>query len=358
MTLNFDRHKGLSPSEVIKRQNQYGSNVLFAKQKKGFFRWVLKIFQEPMLLLLLATAIIYFLIGKAWDGVLMIAGVLLMIAIDLYQEAKTDKALEALKELSTPKINVIRSGKLQTINNQELVKGDLLVIREGERVAGDGQILESSNLSVDESMLTGESGAIFKSESAALNQVFAGTLVLSGQAVVKVASIGSQTQYGKIGKSLAQITESPTPLQKKTARLVKIFGLTGLAACAALFFINLFNTRALTDSLLKGLTLAISVIPEELPVILTVFSALGAYRLTKRKILIKRINSIETLGSMTTLCTDKTGTLTLNRMELHVLATSKISVKTKSLEKNPENLAMLEKIALACPAEPFDPADL
>lgn len=317
--------------------------------------YVRKVIQEPMLLLLLSTAVIYFIIGQAWDGLLMIGGVLLMIGIDLYQENKTDKALEALKGLTTPKITVVRAGRLQEIGNEELVNDDLLLVREGERVAGDGILLESASLSLDESMLTGESGAIFKTNS---DRVFAGTLVLSGQGVVKITAIGALTQYGKIGQSLAAIHEPPTPLQKKTAHLVKIFGLTGFLACAAMFAINLINTRAIVDSLLRGLTLAISVIPEELPVILTVFAALGAYRLSKKGMLVKKINSIETLGSMTSLCTDKTGTLTLNHMQLHILSDGQTAVKASSLEKTKENQDLLAKAVLACPSEPFDPADL
>ncbi len=354
MALNFEHYQGLSTAEIVHQQKKSGKNVLFVKKRKGFFDYILHIFQEPMLLLLLATAIIYFVIGKAWDGVLMIVGVLVMISIDLYQEAKTDKALEALKELSTPKITVIREGRLQTINNEELVVGDTLVIREGERIAGDGQIKESSSLSVDESMLTGESGAIYKSD-----KVFAGTLVLSGQAVIKVTAIGVNTQYGNIGKSLAEIQEPPTPLQKKTGKLVKIFGIIGFCACLALFLINYAHTQQLIDSLLKGLTLAISVIPEELPVVLTVFSALGAYRLTQKNALIRRINAIETLGSITTLCTDKTGTLTMNRMELQTLFIGHDLVNVKQIDRNnPEHIAALSIAALACQPEPFDPADL
>ena len=386
MALDFERYKGLSAAEVARQQQKSGSNILFEKQRKGFLHYAMGLFEEPMLMLLLATAIIYFAIGKAWDGVLMIVGVLLMIGIEIYQEAKTDKALEALKELTTPKITVIRDRRLQTIDNQELVVGDMLVAREGERVAGDGQILESSNFSVDESMLTGESGAIFKTnlESGIWNLekastknktrkqipnskfqipnsslVYAGTLCLTGQAVIKVTAIGTKTQYGQIGESLAQVQEPPTPLQVKTGRLVRIFGAIGLSACAALALINYSHTGQLVDSLLKGLTLAISVIPEELPVILTVFAALGAYRLTKKNALIRKISAIETLGSITTLCTDKTGTLTLNQMELQVMLTASGLHKPSDLDiKDASQAYLLEQAVLTCQPEPFDPADL
>lgn len=364
MALNFDRYTGLTSAAVEKEQKKSGTNVLFRKKRKGPLDYAMQIFEEPMLLLLLATAIVYFTIGSTWDGVLMLIGVLTMIGIDLYQEAKTDRALEALKEMTTPRISVIRNGALAIIPNEELVKGDLLVVREGERIAGDGKILDSSNFSVDESMLTGESGAIHKSEKSGskasdTDLAFAGTLVLSGQAVIEIASIGTQTQYGKIGKSLAEIEEKPTPLQIKTGKLVKIFGLVGFISCLSLFFINLSNTGKIIDSLLKGLTLAISVIPEELPVILTVFSALGAYRLAKRNALIRKINAIETLGSVTTLCTDKTGTLTQNKMTLEALVTPEGTFKPGQLSKNNEtHVAALKQSVLTCQPEPFDPADL
>ncbi|MFA5130398.1 MAG: cation-translocating P-type ATPase [Patescibacteria group bacterium] len=368
MEIDFHHYQGLTAEEVEKQRKIMGLNVLFAKKRKGFWQYAIQILKEPMLLLLLATALIYFTIGSGWDGVLMIIGVLVMIGIDLYQEAKTDKALEALQELSTPKISVIRDGHLQIIKNEELVMGDVLIAREGERIAGDGLIFESSNFSIDESMLTGESGAIYKTNAGEgtsnanqdSNTVFAGTLVLTGQAVIQVTATGGQTQYGKIGTSLAEIHEPATPLQIKTGRLVKIFGFTGLGACVALFLINFAQDHGFVDSLLKGLTLAISVIPEELPVVLTVFSALGAYRLTKKNALIRKITTIETLGSITTLCTDKTGTLTMNRMELQKLCTASDGcIKINSVDaRQPEFDHVFLQSMLACQPEPFDPIDV
>lgn len=378
MSLNFEKYQGLSQDQVTAKQKKAGSNVLFKKRRKGVLDYVMKVFNEPMLMLLLITALIYFSINQAGDGILMMIGVLFIIGIDLYQEAKTDKALEALKELSTPKINVIRDGKIQTINNHELVAGDLLVAREGERVAGDGLILESSNFSVDESILTGESGAIFKNKIAEVidlvatkveklkfkntpenNKVLAGTLVLSGQALILIIAIGTQTQYGKIGTSLAEIEEGQTPLQKNTGRIVKIFGLVGLSACLGLFFISLARTGLLADSLIKGLTLAISVIPEEIPVVLTVFAALGAYRLAKKNALIRKINAIETLGHITTLCLDKTGTLTMNRMRLkNFFDRQTLKITDRFKQNNPEHVDILTKAVLTCQPEPFDPADI
>ncbi len=382
MSLDFEKYQGLSQSQVAVRQKQAGANILFKKKHKSFLDYVMKVFSEPMLMLLLITALIYFFIDQAGDGILMLIGVVFIIGIDLYQEAKTDKALEALKELSTPKINVIRDGQMQTINNQELVAGDLLVIREGERVAGDGLILDGSNFSVDESILTGESGAIFKNKltqeislsdlDAKINrqtlklktfhennQVLAGTLVLSGQALVLVSAIGTQTQYGKIGISLTEIQEEATPLQKNTGYIVKIFGLIGLSACLGLFLINYFTTGLLADSIIKGLTLAISVIPEEIPVVLTVFAALGAYRLTKKNALIRKINAIETLGHITTLCLDKTGTLTMNRMQLKsFLNPHDLKINNQFKANQPQHVSILTKAILTCQPEPFDPADI
>lgn len=376
MFLNFEKYHGLSQNQVIAKQKKTGSNILFKKTRKSSLDYAMKIFNEPMLMLLLITALIYFFIDQAGDGILMLIGVLFIIGIDLYQEAKTDKALEALKELSTPKIKVIRNGQIQTINNQDLVTGDLLLAREGDRVAGDGLILESSNFSVDESILTGESGAVFKHKITQNgdfkltqiekikkvpenNRTLAGTLVLSGQALILISSIGTQTQYGKIGTLLAEITEDRTPLQKSTGSIVKIFGWVGLSACLGLFIISLARTGALADSLIKGLTLAISVIPEEIPVVLTVFATLGAYRLTKKNALIKKINAIETLGHITTLCLDKTGTLTLNRMRLKNFFDLRIlKICDRFKQNNPDHINILTKAVLTCQPEPFDPADI
>jgi len=314
--------------------------------------------------MLLIAAVLYFIIGSNWDGALMILGVMVMIGINIYQERKTDKALEALKELSAPRVNVIRASTQQSIPSAELTVGDLMIVQEGDRIAGDGLLLAVSNFSVDESLLTGEPGAIFKSASSNGSKdkkykVFTGTLVLSGQAVVLIQAIGNKTQYGSIGETLSQISDEATPLQKQTGKIVKIFGTVGALACLALMAIVYLRTEDAVDSLLKGLTLAISVIPEEIPVVLTVFAALGAYRLTQKQTLVRKINAVETLGHITTLCTDKTGTLTENRMALEEMYYGNEIVLTKAANKQSSGIAdPLRYALLASQPDPFDPMDL
>jgi len=365
MPIDFDQYRGLTEGKVIANQNKYGYNTLSIKKKKGFFTYAVRVLQEPMLLMLLLAAILYFTIGSNWDGLLMIVGVLTMIGIDIYQEKKTDRALEALKELSTPKVNVIRDGEIITISSEELAKGDLLVAQEGDRIAGDGKILDDVNFSVDESLLTGETGAIHKSHILSSNKhssnniVYTGTLVLSGQAVIEVTAIGNRTQYGQIGSSLSEIKDESTPLQKKIRKIVKIFGIVGALACLALMIIVYVITGDVIDSILKGLTLAISVIPEEIPVILTVFAALGAYRLTKKHTLVRHINAVETVGHITTLCTDKTGTLTENRMALEAIyADGKILTIKETKKANHTLHPFVANALLASQPHPYDPMDI
>ncbi len=363
MPIDFSAYDGLTRGKATSNQEKYGPNALYEQERKGILHYAKRLVQEPMLLMLLIAAVLYFIIGATWDGLLMIGGVLLMIGIDVYQERKTNKALEALKELSMPQVSVIRDGETKTIPSTELTVGDMMIVQEGERIAGDGTLVDVSNFSVDESLLTGEPGAIFKSPSSngskeKKHKVFTGTLVLSGQAVIKVTAIGAKTQYGSIGASLAKISDETTPLQRQTGRIVKIFSAVGALACLSLMGIVYFRSQDLVNSLLKGLTLAISVIPEEIPVVLTVFAALGAYRLTRKQTLVRKINAIETLGHITTLCTDKTGTLTLNRMTLEeVYAGDKLMHVKDADEADEEFKDALRYAILASQPNPYDPMD-
>ncbi len=364
MPIAFEEFAGLSETQAVNNRNKFGANTLYEKERKSVLLYFRRIIDEPMLLLLLAAAFLYLMIGSTWDSALMLGGVMVIIGIDIYQAHKTDKALEALKELSTPKVQVIRDGEIKTIKSDDLVRGDYLITQEGDRIQGDGIIKADSNFTVDESLLTGESGAIYK---IAKNKkckddkchVLAGTLVISGQAVIEITAVGLQTQYGKIGKSLAKIQETPTPLQKQTKQIIKIFGIVGALACLLLMVIVYASNNDAIDSLLKGLTLAISVIPEEIPVVLTVFAALGAYRLTKKQTLVRKINAIETLGHITTLCTDKTGTLTENRMQLEEIYTGAKLIYTNKITNKDNGVKEVLKTALmASQPNPFDSMDI
>jgi Ca2+-transporting ATPase len=269
-----------------------------------------------MFLLLLTATSIYFITGKYGDGIFMVMAIVLISAISLYQESKSRNAIALLKKISQPKSKVIRNGEILEIPSEEIVLGDFIQTEEGTFIPADGIILQSNDFSANESILTGESLIVFKSIKSGNNTVFQGTIVTSGLAICKVTAIGNQTQLGKIGKSLESIAEEKTPLQMQIGDFVKKMSLVGLVIFVVVWAINFYNSREILDSLLKALTLAMSIIPEEIPVAFTTFMALGAWRLMKMGIIVKQTKTVETLGSATVICVDKTGTITENKMSL------------------------------------------
>lgn len=351
-------YQGLQHHEVIKNQEKYGLNELIKVKKPTFLQKVLNIFKEPMFVLLIVTSLIYFILGEPKDGIIMLVFVFLMITINVIQEWRTDKALQALKELSSPRIKVIRNGEIMIVDSVELTMNDLMILEEGDRVPADGIILENKSLSIDESTLTGESAVVWKTEKEIqtkekwkLNYCYAGTSVTYGSAIVKVTGIGYNTEYGKIGAMLATVTEESTPLNNQIKKLVK-FG--GIFAFIIFFLVMLFTflnsngtqfDRKLIDSILSGITVAMSMIPEEFPVILTIFLAMGSYRLAKNNALMRKMPATETLGAVTVLCVDKTGTLTENRM------------KIKEIDREVDEAEMFKYMELACEEEPYDPME-
>ena len=350
-------YKGLSSNEVLEKQKKYGKNVLTKVKKEPMIIKILKIICEPMFLLLLVTASIYFILGEVRDGIIMFSFVFVIIIIDIVQEVKTDRTLQALKDLSEPQIVALRDGKRVKIPSSELVPGDIIYIHEGVKIPADGRILECSGLRVDESSLTGESESIWKStlEDSSddywkKNIGYQGTLVVKGTGVLEVLKTGSQTVYGKIGENLSQVKEERSPLQKQTDKLVKwcAIGAFVLFVCVVLFtFIDLsdYNLKdRVINSILSGVTLAMAMIPEEYPVVLTVFLSMGAWRLAKRHSLLKNLNSVETLGAITVLCVDKTGTITKNEMEVK-----------KTTSKDEKELALI--MGMGCEKNTYDPME-
>lgn len=330
---------GLTNSQVIQLQKQYGKNELRIEKKQSFLYCIIQSLFEPIFLLLITTSIIYFLVGDEREGVIMICFILMIICMDVIQEWKTDKTLHALKKLSKPKVNVKRDGKTTTITSSEIVPGDIIYVEEGCLVPADGYVLTSHDFCLDESLLTGESVSVWKTainfqlkhnvevEMLALhtqipeeNYCYAGTLVTQGNAVLFVHKIGSQTVYGQIGTRVASSTSKQSPIQKQMNDLTK--SCTIIAMFLFLFvsiftFFNLLNYsmgNRIIESLLAGIVLSLSMIPAEFPVILTVFLSMGAMRLTKKHGLIRRLNSVETLGAVSVICVDKTGTITKNQM--------------------------------------------
>jgi len=313
----FKQHiKGLSADQVVKSRAEHGSNSLEHQDKNNFLNSVIEMVKEPMFLLLMMATAIYFITGDYGNGIFMAVAILLVSTISLYQESKSRNAIESLKKLSQPKSKVIRNSEIIEIPSEEIVLGDFIQIEEGTFILADATIIQSNDFSANESILTGESLAVFKNEESENNRVFRGTIVASGLAICEVTAIGSETKIGKIGKSIETIIEEKTPLQLQIGNFVKKMSLVGLVIFGIVWGINYYNSKNILDSLLKALTLAMSIIPEEIPVAFTTFMALGAWRLMKMGIIVKQTKTVETLGSATVICTDKTGTITENKMSL------------------------------------------
>ncbi|MBB6402339.1 Ca2+-transporting ATPase [Methanococcus maripaludis] len=347
---------GLTDLEVKQYRETYGKNELLQKKKKTLLSRILKILTEPMFVLLFIAAFIYFFLGEPRDGSIMVISVIFICAIEFFQEWRTDRTLQALKELSSPKSTVIRNGKMMTIDSNELTVNDLLILKEGEKIAADGIIVENYGLGVNESTLTGESEIVWKKidleedetlEHWKKNICYAGTSVTQGRAVVKVIHIGSETEYGKIGKDIFSVESMPTPLEKQTGELVKYSAIAAFFMLLLIVMVNFYYMGSVTDSILSGVTVAMAIIPEEFPVILTVFLAMGAWRLANKNSLIRRIPAVETLGSISLLCVDKTGTLTKNQME----------VKETYFDSKFNETELMTFACLASETEAYDPME-
>ena len=361
---------GLSDEEASRRLFDEGPNELPSAKKRGLLHIGLEVIREPMFILLLACGSLYLILGDIKEALLLLGFVFVVAGITFFQERKTERALEALRDLSSPRALVIRSGKQKRIAGREVVRGDLLVLSEGDRVPADSIVLSSISMSVDESLLTGESVPVSKTPAEGLIDLgrpggddspflFSGTLVVQGQGMAQVRATGPRTEMGKIGKALQTLEIENTPLQRQTGRLVKLFAFIGLVMCSAVVIVFGLTRGEWLKGLLAGLTLGMAMLPEEFPVVLTIFLALGAWRLSRHNVLTRHIPAVETLGATTALCVDKTGTLTLNQMSVADLCVDgevlEINAKGNSL---PENFhPVVEFAILASPADPFDPME-
>lgn len=352
---------GLSSARAAQMQEQFGKNELVPQKKTSFFMKLMHIIAEPMFLLLIAAAAIYFFLGEPRDGAIMLIFVAGIIAIEAVQEWKTDRTLNALKDLSAPHITVIRDGSQVVIPSADLVPGDIMLISEGVKIPADGEIIMCSDLRVDESSLTGESEEVWKAAAGTAepssdywrkDYCYAGTLVTQGTAAVHTAAIGVQTEYGKIGAGAASAPELKTPLQKQTAGLVRTSGIAAGILLVLVGVITYFNIpdhgfkERLIESVLSGITLAMAMIPEEFPVILTVYLSLGAWRLAKKHSLVRKLPSVETLGAISVLCVDKTGTITMNKMTVQ-----------RIWMPDGDKHALCETMGMACETQAYDPME-
>ncbi|WP_310386144.1 cation-translocating P-type ATPase [Roseateles sp.] len=361
---------GLSRATAAKRLLEDGPNLLSPPHKRTLWHILADLIREPMLQLLLAAGAIYLLLGDRGEALMLLAFVLLSVIISVSQEQRTERVLEALRDLTSPRALVIRDGQTERIAGRELVRGDLLLLAEGDRVGADALLLQANDLQCDESLLSGESLPVDKQAVEAghpadeQNLVFAGSLVVGGQARAQVTATGPRSEIGKIGKSLLEIAAPPTPLNLQTRHLMRIFSVLGLSLSAALVLIYGLTRGDWLAGLLAGITLAMSMLPQEFLLILTVFMAMGAWRLSRQRVLSRRSATIETLGSATVLCTDKTGTLTANKMAVAALSVPLAEaggLRQWAMEQGQalptEFHALLEFAVLASERDPFDPME-
>ena len=350
---------GLTEAEVVASRLKYGANVQDIKSKTGLMASFKDIVKEPMFILLVAASTIYFVTGNTSDGIFMVSAIVIVSAISLYQDSRSRNALAALKLLTQPHSKVIRNNQTIEISSDDIVMGDMMVIEEGTAVPADGVIIQSNDFSINESILTGESLSVYKSVLDEDKLVYQGTWVAGGLAICQVTQIGNATRLGKIGKSLESITEEKTPLQKQISNFVKKMAVAGIIIFLIVWVINYFQSKDLFDSLLKSLTLAMSILPEEIPVAFTTFMALGAWRLMKLGVIVKQTKTVESLGSATVICVDKTGTITENKMSLvslFVLGSSKIINPDEDIDEVAK--ALIRTAMWSSEPIPFDPMEV
>jgi Ca2+-transporting ATPase len=377
MTLPFDAQNiaGLTATCAGQRLHEDGYNELPSSRQRTVLAIAWEVIREPMFLLLVACGLLYMLTGELTDALMLLGFVFVVMGITIVQERRTERALEALKDLSSPRALVIRDGQQRRIAGRDVVRGDIVLVSEGDRVPADAVLLQGINLTVDESLLTGESVPVRKVPATSSTEMgppggddlpflFSGTLVTGGQGMAEVRRTGMRTELGKIGKAIHGIESEQTLLQKETGRLVRYLAVVGLSLCAIVvvaFALSRGNSGAAwQEGFLAGITMAMATLPEELPVVLTIFLALGAWRISRHRVLTRRMPAIETLGAATVLCVDKTGTLTLNQMSVQHLFSDggHFDVDGHPDGQLPEKFhRTLEFAVLASKQDPFDPME-
>lgn len=361
--------KGLDEYTVIRKLKAEGYNELPVSRPKTVWKILAGVVREPMFILLVSCGTIYMWLGDIGEGSMLMASVALIIVITFFQEKKTERALEALRNLSSPRALVIRNGKQQRIPGREVVTDDIVVLQEGDRIPADCTVMEANHLQVDESVLTGEAFPVKKTvwngqqvftfpagDNAPF--VYSGTLIVSGQGMAKVNATGLKTQMGRIGKLLQNVKEEKTLIQKETATIVKIFTTLGLILCTALILLYGFTWHDWLNGFLAGISLAMAMVPEEFAVVITVFMAVGAWRISRKKVLARKNSAIEMLGAVTVLCCDKTGTLTQNNMSVKKLYANGETVSVKDNNTLSGQMTDILKYGLlSSQLKPFDPME-
>ncbi|AIT81887.1 ATPase (plasmid) [Novosphingobium pentaromativorans US6-1] len=364
---------GLSREQAAARLRDEGANALPGGRSRSYPRIMLDVLREPMLALLLAAGGIYLLLGDLHEALILIAFAGLSVVIAIVQESRTEKAIDSLRDLSMPQALVIRDGRRQRIPSREVVRGDLMVVEEGDRVAADGWVVDASGLQADEALLTGESVPVAKPALAGdpdaqpprpggedAPYLYAGTLAVRGSGTIEVAATGPRSEIGRIGQSLASLETEIPHLTQETRRLVRWLAVLGISVSVLAILLYGFLRGGWLEAFLSGIAIAMSLLPEELPVVLTLFMTMGAFRMAQKRVLARRGSAIETLGAATVLCTDKTGTLTQNRMAIMELKLSDGSVRRLDEDGAELGADFAELAALgisACLEEPFDPME-
>ncbi|HVS92854.1 MAG TPA: cation-translocating P-type ATPase [Mucilaginibacter sp.] len=350
---------GLTATEITRSRDKFGGNKLVYKKQSGIWNIIKSLAGEPMVILLLIAAVIYFINGETGDAIFMAASIILVSAISLYQDKKSRKALKKLEEFNQPLCKVIREGSTQLIGTEELVIGDCFIAEEGVMIPADGKIIRCNDFFVNESALTGESLPVYKNASRGDNNIYRGTIVVSGLAIATVTAVGNNTRWGRIGKSLEDVKEEKTPLELQIGDFVRKMVIAGIVVFALVWIFNFWHSRHFADSLLKSLTLAMSILPEEIPVAFTTFMALGAWRLMKIGVVVKQMKTVETLGSATVICIDKTGTITENRMTLaKVFAWPSGLITDITAGLSADEKELIKTAMWASEPIPFDPMEI
>ena len=354
--------EGLSTAAAKERLKTHGYNELPTAKPKNIWRIAVEVMKEPMFILLISCGVLYMIVGDYKEGGILLSTILIIIFITFYQYNKTERALEALKQLASPRALVIRDGIAIRIPGREVVPGDIMLLNEGDRIAADANVLDTVNLTIDESLLTGESMPSTKSAKSDLSDahsiIFSGTLVVQGKGHAEVTATGLKTQFGKIGTSLQSIEQGETRLQKEMKVLIRNLFIIGAIISIGVVVAFYFTRGNFIQSLLNGLASAMAILPEEFPVVLTIFLALGAWRLSKKNVLTRKPSAIENLGSATVLCSDKTGTITQNKMEIAVLHNKSELLPKRVFHENHNQIADLVTAAhRASQTNPIDPME-
>ena len=354
----FEGYHGLKDEEVLEYRKAHGKNTLKSGARHANWQMIAGIVTEPMFILLLVACSIYWILGEWTEGLIMMVALIFVSGISLYQMVRSKNAMEALHKISRTKVKVIRNDQIQQIDREDLVLNDMLLVEEGDLIPADGIVIKTNDFSVNESILTGESFSVAKQVQGD-SAIFLGTLVVSGSALLKVTQVGHSTKIGQLGISMQEISTSKSLLQRQIDRFVKSMAIFGVIAFLVVWLINYLATHQIFESLLRGLTLAMSALPEELPVAFSTFMALGAWRLLKNKVLTKQPQTVESLGAASVICLDKTGTITENKMVVERIYSleSNTSVQLQDCHQ-PGYQQVLEDATLASEIHPFDPMEI